>query len=105
MRSRADEDGATADLVAEVAADDAADRAGSEADAQRREGEQRPGDRVGGREERRPEVEGSGGAVPDEVVVLDGRANGAADGDAQLRWGPEDRVPVRLGDGRHCYLP
>ena len=31
--SDADEDGATADLVAEVAADDAADRPGGEADA------------------------------------------------------------------------
>ena len=73
-QQRGDQHRAAADLVAEVAADDAAQRAGREADAERREREQGSGDRVGVGEERVTAVQRGGGAVPDEVEVLDRRA-------------------------------
>ena len=78
---RGHEDGLAADLVAEVAADDAADGAGRKPDAEGGEGRQGAGDRIAGGEEGRAEVQGRGGAEPDEVIGLDDGADAGADGD------------------------
>jgi hypothetical protein len=67
-----DQDGFAAEFVAEVAADDPAQRADEESDDEGGEGQQGGGQRVGAGEEVRPEVQGGGGAVADEVVGLDG---------------------------------
>ena len=64
-----------ADLVAEVAAHNAAQRPHREPDAQRRERQQRGGQRVGLREENLAEVQRRGGCRSDEVVGLDDRPN------------------------------
>src|SRR4051812_21667121 len=72
-------EGFRADRAPRVAADDPAEGTHREADAERREGEQRARQRVAGREERVTEVEGRGRAEADEVVGLDRRADRAAD--------------------------
>jgi len=63
-----------------VPADDPAQRAGGEPDTEGGERGQGAGQRAGTREERMPEVQGGGGAEPDEVVGLDDRADPGADG-------------------------
>ena len=68
-----------AELVAQVPADDPAQRAGGEPDTEGGERGQGAGQRAGAREERVPEVQGGGGAEPDEVVGLDDRADAGAD--------------------------
>ena len=84
QEERADEHRLTADAVAEVAADDAAERTHREADAEGGEPEQHAHDGVLGVEEDGVEVQRGGRAVRQEVVVLDGRADGAADSGPQL---------------------
>ncbi len=61
-------------------ADDPAQRAGGEPDPEGGERGQGAGQRAGTREESMPEVQGGGGAEPDEVVGLDDRADAGADG-------------------------
>ena len=68
--------------VAEVAHHDAAERTRNEADGERRERRQRAGHLGDLGEELWSEDQGGGGAVDEEVVPLDGRADGARHRDA-----------------------
>ena len=79
-----DEDRLATDPVTQVAADDAAERSGDEAHTKCGERGEGAHERVLAREEDRAEVEGCGGAESDEVVGLDDRARGRAEGDPGL---------------------
>ena len=63
------------DAIAEVAEHQPAERAGDEAHAEGREGEQRSDGRIGLREEDLAEHQRGGGAVDEEVVPLQRRAD------------------------------
>ncbi|MEY9739305.1 hypothetical protein ABH985_007094 [Bradyrhizobium ottawaense] len=79
------EHGLAADLVAVVPEHDAAERARDEAERIGRERQQRPHHGIEGRKEQLVEDQRRGGAVEEEVVPLDGRADQARGGDRDVR--------------------
>ena len=102
QEERADEHRLAADPVAEVAADDAAEGAHREADAEGGEAEQHADHGILRVEEDGVEVERRGRAVRQEVVVLDGGADGTADGGPELVRGAVLGPHIRVDrHGRH----
>ena len=77
QREREDQDALAAELVADVAEEERADRPGDVADAEGGERQQRGGRGVGLGEEDLAEDQRGGGAVDEEVVVLQGAADPA----------------------------
>jgi hypothetical protein len=100
-REREDERGLAPLLVAATAEEHAAQRAGQEPDGERAEGRQRGDERVLGREEHGGEDDRGGGAVDEEVVVLERVADEARERD--LPGVPPARERGRgCGDGHRC---
>src|SRR5690606_18279412 len=79
-----------AEPVADVPEQHRPDRSGQESDEERRERGERPDDTVAGGEEQLAEHDARRGAVEEEVVPLDRRAEQTGDQD-----GPMPAVPVR----------
>ena len=86
-------------------ANDAAQRAGGEPDPEGGERGQGAGHRAGTREERVPEVQGGGGAEPDEVVGLDHGPDAGADRDLPCVLGAVYRPPHGESDIAHELIP
>ena len=101
-----------ADPVTVVPEQHGAHRPGDERHGECREGSDRPGGGAEGGKEHRGKHEGSGGAVDEEVVELDGRADATRDGhlaDAGTalahRCGGVGYAPARRGDCGHSIPP